>query len=39
MSEAIEIRTIINNRNINNVTDTPVTDPASGAKVNISPFI
>nr|CAI5854917.1 unnamed protein product [Callosobruchus analis] len=33
MSEAIEIRTIINNRNLNNVTDTPVTDPASGAKV------
>ncbi|VEN60838.1 unnamed protein product [Callosobruchus maculatus] len=32
MSEAIEIRTIINNRNLNNVTDTPVTDPASGAK-------
>nr|AGU16824.1 S-adenosyl- L-homocysteine hydrolase [Leptinotarsa decemlineata]AKO63328.1 S-adenosylhomocysteine hydrolase 2 [Leptinotarsa decemlineata] len=32
MSGSIEIRTIINDRNINTVTDTPVTDPASGAK-------
>ncbi|KAJ8955407.1 hypothetical protein NQ318_003505 [Aromia moschata] len=32
MSENIEIRTIIGNRNINTVSDTPVTDPASGAK-------
>uniref|UniRef100_A0A6P7G3W9 Adenosylhomocysteinase-like 1 n=1 Tax=Diabrotica virgifera virgifera TaxID=50390 RepID=A0A6P7G3W9_DIAVI len=32
MSESIEIRTIIGNRNINAVTDTPVTDPASLAK-------
>lgn len=35
MSENIEIRTIITNRtaNVNSVSDTPVTDPASGAKV------
>lgn len=35
MSENIEIRAIITNRNanVNSVSDTPVTDPASGAKV------
>ncbi|KAH1023536.1 hypothetical protein HUJ04_012722 [Dendroctonus ponderosae] len=32
MSENIEIRTIISNRNINQVSDSPVTDPAAGAK-------
>ncbi|XP_018572287.1 uncharacterized protein LOC108911759 isoform X1 [Anoplophora glabripennis] len=32
MSENIEIRTIIGNRNISTVSDTPVTDPASGDK-------
>ncbi|KAJ8918743.1 hypothetical protein NQ315_015063, partial [Exocentrus adspersus] len=32
MSANIEIRTIIGNRNINTVSDTPVTDPASGVK-------
>lgn len=37
MSENIEIRPIITNANTNNVnsvSDTPVTDPASGAKVS-----
>lgn len=35
MSENIEIKAIITNRNTNanSVSDTPVTDPASGAKV------
>ncbi|CAG9759653.1 unnamed protein product [Ceutorhynchus assimilis] len=32
MSENIEIRTIISNRNLTQVSDTPVTDPAAGAK-------
>lgn len=35
MSEAIEIRTIIGNRNINTVTDTPITDPAAVSKVKL----
>jgi hypothetical protein len=33
MTENIEIRTIVGNRNLNTVSDSPVTDPASGAKV------
>jgi hypothetical protein len=32
MTENIEIRTIVGNRNLNTVSDSPVTDPASGAK-------
>ncbi|KAJ8940155.1 hypothetical protein NQ314_010826 [Rhamnusium bicolor] len=32
MSENIEIRTILGPRNLNTVSDCPVTDPASGAK-------
>lgn len=34
MSENIEIRTIMSNRNMSTVSDTPVTDPASGNKVS-----
>lgn len=33
MSENIEIRTVVGNRNLSTVSDSPVTDPAAGAKV------